>query len=120
MAIVREIYVGGKVLKMRASALIPRLYRVKFGRDLIRDMKALEGNFREAKENPDRCLSAMDLTLFENIAWVMAKHADPEVPSDPDEWLDGFDSVLSVYEVLPEILALWSDNLATTSIPAKK
>lgn len=120
MAIVREIAVGNRVLKMRASALIPRLYRVKFGRDLIRDIRALEDNFKEAKDNQDKSLSVMDLTIFENIAWVMAKHADPEVPSDPDEWLDGFDTVLSVYEVLPEILDLWSANLATTSKPAKK
>ena len=32
------ITVGGVEIPMRASALVPRLYRVKFGRDMIRDM----------------------------------------------------------------------------------
>ena len=60
------------------------------------------------------------LEMFENIAYIMAKHADPNIPGDPDEWLDGLPGVLSIYEALPEIIALWSENLKTTSVPRKK
>lgn len=120
MAIVRTIHTGSQSIELRASALIPRLYRVKFGRDMIRDMKALKDSFDAAKNDEAASLSVADLTIFENIAWLMAKHADPSVPSDPDEWLDTIDGVLSIYEVLPEILELWSENLKTTSTPAKK
>ena len=120
MAILRTIHVGNRDIPMRASALIPRLYRVKFGRDMIRDMKALQESYSEAKDSEEKSLTVADLTIFENIAWLLAKHADPSVPSEPDEWLDSIDGVLSIYEVLPEILSMWSENLHQTSVPAKK
>ena len=115
-SLVRDIPVGTTTIPMRASALIPRLYRVKFGRDIMR----LQKNMHAAQDNPDVDLDAADLTIFEDVAWIMAKHADPNVPGDPDEWLDGLPGVLSIYEALPEILALWSENLKTTSVPRKK
>ena len=125
----RTLNIGGADLRMRASALIPRLYRFKFGRDLIKDMSQLEKAYKKAlsvkegatdEERRDAELSILDLTIFENVAWAMAKNADPNVPNDPDEWLDSINGVFSVYEVLPEILELWTDGLNTTSIPAKK
>lgn len=119
-SLVRDIPVGAITVPMRASALIPRLYRVKFGRDIIRDMTRLQKNMNEAKDDPDVDLDVADLTIFEDVAWIMAKHADPNVPSDPDEWLDGIPGVLSIYEALPEIIALWSENLNTTSVQRKK
>lgn len=120
MATVQTIHAGNQDIPMRASALIPRLYRVKFGRDMIRDMKSLQDSYNAVKDDEANGFSVEDLTIFENVAWIMAKHADPSVPSDPDEWLDSVDGVLSIYEAMPEILYLWSENLKTTSIPAKK
>lgn len=125
----RTIKVGGAELRMRASALIPRLYRFRFGRDLIKDMSQLEKAYKKAMsvkedatddEKQDAELGVLDLTIFENVAWAMAKNADPNVPNDPDEWLDTIDGVFSVYEVLPQILDLWTAGLETTSKPVKK
>ena len=125
----RTIKVGGAELRMRASALIPRLYRFRFGRDLIKDMTQLEKAYKKAMsvkedatddERQDAELGVLDLTIFENVAWAMAKNADPNVPNDPDEWLDTIDGVFSVYEVLPQILDLWTAGLETTSKPVKK
>ncbi len=113
---------------MRASALIPRMYRFKFGRDIIRDMNSLRKAYKKVMDLPedateeekeDAQFSVVDLTIFENVAFVMAKHADPSIPDTPDEWLDGFE-MFSIYEVLPEILKLWSLSSATTSVPKKK
>lgn len=51
--------------------------------------------------------------MFENVAFVMAKHADPKQPDNPDEWLEQFDT-FSIYVVLPQILELWRlDNVTT-------
>lgn len=122
----RTIRVGGVEVKMRASALIPRLYRFRFGRDLIKDMSQLEKAYKKAvsvkdeEEKEEAQLTALDLTIFENVAWAMAKNADPDVPNDPDEWLDNIEGVFSVYEILPQILELWAAGLETTSSPAKK
>lgn len=119
-SLVKNIQVGNLVVPMRASALIPRLYRVKFGRDLIRDMTRLEKNMRAAKDDPEVNMDAADLTIFEDIAYMMAKHADPNVPEDPNDWLDSLNGVLSIYEALPQIIELWSSNIDTTSVPRKK
>ena len=124
----KVINIGGKDVKMRASALIPRMYRFKFGRDILRDMTSLKKAFKKRSELPEdatdeqkeeAALSEMDLTIFENVAYIMAKHANPAIPDDPDEWLDGFE-MFSIYEVFPEILEMWELNNATTSKPKKK
>lgn len=53
------------------------------------------------------------LEVFENIAWTMAKHADPQnVPDNPDDWLEQF-NCFSIYEVLPQLFELWGMNLET-------
>lgn len=125
----KTISVGGKEVRMRATALIPRLYRFKFQRDMIRDMNKLRAAFRKATDLPedateeeiqDAQLSALDLTIFENVAWLMIKHAGEDIPDDPDEWLDSLDGIFPIYEVLPQILEMWEGNLATTSVPRKK
>lgn len=122
------INIGGKDVKMRASALIPRMYRFKFGRDILRDMTSLKKAFKKRSELPEDAtdeqkeeatLSEINLMIFENVAYIMAKHADPTIPDDPDEWLDGFE-MFSIYEVFPEILNMWELNNATTSQPKKK
>ena len=111
------ITIDGKQVKFKATAAIPRLYRVKFHRDLIQDMSGLQKAFSEAQEH-DKEFGVTDLTVFENVAYIMAKHAAPEeVPGSPDEWLEGF-NMFSIYEILPQILELWAiDNL--TLVPAK-
>ena len=59
-----------------------------------------------------------DLEIFENVAYIMAYHADNSIPSTIEEWLDQFE-MFSIYEVLPQILELWGDNMQT-DIAAKK
>ena len=54
----------------------------------------------------------------EAYADSMAYHADNSIPASIDDWLDQFD-MFSIYEVLPQILELWGDNLAT-EVAAKK
>lgn len=59
-----------------------------------------------------------DLEIFENVAYIMAYHADHSIPATIEEWLDEFE-MFSIYEVLPEILELWGMNLQT-EIESKK
>lgn len=116
----KEIKIDGKPTKLRCSALLPRLYRAKFGRDMIADMRSLAKAYKETKGNEDAMMSMVDLEVFENIAWLMQKQAGGEVGESPEEWLDNLDGVFSVYEVLPSILELWGLSNKTTSTPRKK
>lgn len=124
----KVITIGNKEVGFRATALTPRLYRHKIGRDIIQDFGRLEKAYRKAAALPETAmeeerreaqLSAFDLEIFENAAYIMARQYDPSVPDSPDEWLDGFE-VFSIYEVLPHILELWALNEATTARPKKK
>ena len=42
MSIVKKIEIDGKQVPFKASAAIPRIYRMKFQRDIYKDLKALE------------------------------------------------------------------------------
>lgn len=117
MGLVKKIEIDGKEVAFKASAAIPRIYRIRFGRDIYKDLKKLEKSVD--KNDPEN--SSMDkfsLEIFENIAYLMAKHADPDVPDTPEEWLDNF-STFSIYQVLPELLKLWGLNVKS-DVEAKK
>ena len=42
MSMIRNIEIDGKQVPFKASAAIPRIYRMKFQRDIYKDLKALE------------------------------------------------------------------------------
>ena len=63
-------------MPFKASAAIPRIYRIKFNRDIYKDLRSLEKAVGEGDENNSN-LDLFSLEMFENIAYVMAKHADP-------------------------------------------
>lgn len=113
----REIEICGKTIPFRSSATVPRLYRAKLKRDIFKDLSKLEKSYKGKTEDGDE-FQIDDLEIFENVAYIMAYHADNSIPASIDDWLDQFD-MFSIYEVLPQILELWGDNLAT-EVAAKK
>ena len=117
MSIIRKIEIDGKQVAFKASAAIPRIYRLKFQRDIYKDLRSLERSVGEGDEENSN-LDLFSLEMFENIAFVMAKHADPSIPDTPEDWLDGFNT-FSIYQVLPELIELWGLNVQT-DVQAKK
>ena len=86
MSIIKQIEIDGQQVAFKASAAIPRIYRLKFQRDIYKDLRGLEksvGGQREEESN----LDLFSLEMFENIAFIMAKHADPLIP---DTWRSGW------------------------------
>ena len=113
----REIEICGKAVPFRSSATIPRLYRAKFKRDIFKDLSKLESSYKK-KKSKDTEFQIEDLEIFENVAYIMAYHADNSIPGTIEEWLDQFD-MFSIYEVLPQILELWGENMMT-DVASKK
>ncbi len=117
MSMVKKIEIDGKEVAFRASAAIPRIYRMKFQRDIYKDLAALEKAIGDNSEEVSN-LDMFSLEMFENIAYIMAKHADPAIPDTPEEWLDEFNT-FSIYQVLPQIIELWGLN-TRVDVEAKK
>lgn len=125
------VQIDGREVRLRASAAIPRLYRLKFRRDIIQDMRTIQEEIARSAEarkaavkaggkDPGSSLPMEALTLFENVAYLMARHADPEgVPDTVDAWLEGFET-FSIYTVFPVIQELWTANMETFSSAKKK
>jgi len=117
MSMKQNIEIDGKQVPFRASAAIPRIYRMKFCRDIYKDLKLLESSIGNNKAD-DSNLDMFSLEMFENIAYVMAKHADPTIPDSPEDWLDEFNT-FSIYQVLPQLIELWGLN-TQTDVDSKK
>jgi hypothetical protein len=113
----KTIKIGDQEVAFRSSATIPRLYRVKFKRDIFKDLSKLEKSYKGRTQGGES-FEIEDLEIFENVAYIMAFHADNTIPDNIDDWLDQFE-MFSIYEVLPEILELWGTNLVT-DVQSKK
>lgn len=119
----KVIRIDDRDVEFRATARTPRLYRAIIGRDMIIDMNNLSKSYKKIveakKEGKEETFSSQELMVFEDAAYVMARHATPDIEEKtPDEWLDTF-GMFSIYEILPQLLVLWGENQKTTS-KAKK
>lgn len=122
----KTIQIDGREIKFRATARTPRLYRMLTNRDMIKDMNILIKAFGDAKNDKDNNdklmskLSTQHLMIFEDSAYVMARHANPDMPEQsPDEWLDTFE-MFDIYTIFPQIMDLWNMNTVTTAESKKK
>lgn len=117
MSIKKTIMIGEIGVLMQADASIPRLYRLKFGGDIIAEM----AKFKTFKTDDGKTnVEITDMAVFENLAYIMAKQADMQnVPEDINEWLSQFE-LFDIYNALPDMLDLWALNSVTTSDSKKK
>lgn len=115
----RLIDVGnGREVAFAASGATPRAYRKETGRDIFADFQIVAAEVSAALDGG--AMSPDALTAFEDMAWIMAREAEPRgVPDTADKWLEGLPS-LPVRVVFPALELLWLDNLTQTATPAKK
>lgn len=71
MAVTKKIEIDGQQVEFRASAAVPRLYRIKFGRDIYKDLRSLEKSVDDGNEESSD-LDLFSLEMFENIAYSSA------------------------------------------------
>lgn len=134
----KTIVINGISCEFKSSAAIPRMYRIKFNRDVFLDLshlkKQLDAQNAEMKEakmlaekngiefdesQHESRLPVSTLEIFENIAHMMHKHGDPTQPKDTEEWLEQFE-IFDIYEVLPQILEMWEKENHQKSVPKKE
>lgn len=116
----KQITIDGTPVKLKATALTPRLYMTIFGKDMIKDLYRLKDTVAVDDETGEATMTADAVDIFTRAAYVMAKQAnDPTTAGKQyEEWLDQW-SIFGIYQVLPEIYTLWGLSTRTT-VQAKK
>lgn len=92
--------IDGKDVKLKSTGAYLLRYKAQFKRDAIQDIFRLADAI-DIDTGTVADLSALDLEVFYNLVWVLAKTADSNIPP-PLEWLDSF-SEFPLMEILPEI-----------------
>lgn len=117
--------------KLKMSAATPRIYRAKFGKDIIVQMDAMyerlsnEGKKKdeekkdEEKKDDSVSFTPEELEMMENLIFVCNRQAEPEQPEDIFEWLASFE-IGAITGTYGTIMKMWEDNLHQTSRSKKK
>jgi len=108
--------IDGRQVRFKSTGAFLLRYKAQFGRDALRDIFKLQ----DAVDSKNRIknIDALDLEVFYNLVWTLAKTADPSIPP-PLEWLDEF-SEFPLMDIIPEIIDLIFSSLGTTVEPKKK
>lgn len=106
----KVLNISGHEVKLKSTAGTLRHYRNNFGRDMLKDVMHLQERLRKVTSSEEQ-FEVVDLEMFENLAWAMAKTADCNV-KPIDEWLDDFDT-FAITKILPEIMILLADSMQT-------
>ena len=104
----KVVKVGDKEVKLKSTASLTYKYHRFFGRDLIKDIVKLQEKL-DARMSKNEQFEALDLQMFSELAWTMAKTADDSIPNI-EEWLDQFET-FDIMKILPEVMQLLADNM---------
>lgn len=81
----REIMIGEKTIRVRATPLALLYYKQEFNADLVGDLVAM----RNMASDP----SQFDAVKFLQLVWAMNKADNPEKFPSFETWLGGLDSL---------------------------
>lgn len=101
----KTLVIDSKEVTFKGTGALPLRYKMQFGKDYFAEISKM-GNNKKVDAGQ------IDMEVFFNLAWVMAKTADKNIPS-PLEWFDSFDS-FPMDEVFPEIQDILINVMQTT------
>lgn len=108
--------IDGRNVKLKSTGAYLLRYKAQFKRDAIQDIFKLANAINEETGEIIN-IAALDLEVFFNLIWVLAKTADPSI-DPPMEWLDTF-SEFPLEEIIPEVTDLIFSCIKS-SVPGKK
>lgn len=109
----KTIEIDGRQVTFKSTAATPLRYKAQFGSDFFADIIKMYPIMKLNKEQLSyETLQSLDLEVFYNILWAMAKTADKTIP-DPLTWLDGFDE-FPLFDIFEEVQDLIIKNLQTS------
>lgn len=107
----KTLTIDGKQVRFKSTGATPLRYKTQFGTDFFADLMKMEklSKIKNKKQPSYEDVKSLDMEVFYNICWVLAKTADKSIP-EPLEWLDTFDE-FPLMEILPELQELISGSL---------
>lgn len=114
----KTILIDGQKIRFKTNGATPLRYKAQFGKDYFKEILKMAplAKFAGKDLNPAD-LDALDFDIFFNIAWIMAKTAEPTIP-EPMEWLEGFEE-FPMIEIFPELQDLMITSLQGTATKKK-
>lgn len=112
----KTLTIDGRQVRFKSSGAFLLRYKQQFGRDAFQDIFKLQKAVRwdkHQKKNILANINALDLEVFFNLAWTLAKTADPSIPP-PMQWLDSF-SAFPLNDIMPELMDLIQLSLGSTA-----
>lgn len=124
--------IDGRPVKFKSTGAFLLRYKAQFRRDPLRDIYKLNEAIEEVTETKIdeetgqeitvksiqiKEIDALDMEVFYNLIWTLAKTADKSI-LPPIEWLDTFDSFVLV-DILPEVSDMIFENMGA-SVQSKK
>lgn len=109
----KVVTIDNKQIPLQSDGGTMRKYRRFFNRDFLSDLIKLDTFFKKGTSN-----DAEMATVLENITWVLAKRANPNIP-EVDEWLECFENPLAIVNASKEIFSVISESQKPTIKPKK-
>lgn len=106
----KTINIYGRKIDFKTNGAFPRFYRLLNKRDIFADMQKLNG---------DDVLADGGIEVLEDVAFAMAKFANPKDKITIEDWLAQFET-FDLFEIMPELIAMWTDETETSSEAKKK
>lgn len=108
--------IDGRQVKFKSTGAFLLKYKAQFHRDALQDIFKLQ-KAMDLDTMKITNIEALDLDVFYNLVWTLAKTADPTI-KPPMEWLDEF-SVFPLMDIIPEIIDMIFSCLSS-SVGSKK
>lgn len=112
----KVLTINGRQVRFKSTGAFLLRYKAQFHREALQDVFKLQKAIGENNQIKD--IDALDLEVFYNLVWTLAKTADPQIPP-PMEWLDSFDE-FPLMDILPELTDLIFSSLGSTVQSKKK
>jgi hypothetical protein len=101
----KTILIDGQKVRFKTNGATPLRYKAQFGKDYFKEIfKMLPLTKLNKKDDNPAALESLDFDVFYNVAWIMAKTAEPTIP-EPLEWLEQFDE-FPIADIFPELQEL--------------
>jgi len=136
---IQKIEIEGKTLYVSRSAMMFRLYKRNFGKDLISEF----AKYQDLLNNKEKLLNEFDFQIFENILYIMyisnprnfqydingkkryveingKKIIQPIPEITIDDFLSYFNNPHSINEKGEDIIEIAFSSTNTTNIPKKR